>query len=272
MASTSDSSQGAGDGQGRITLADVEASFNNQVRNSFVVRHFGRPPANRITPFFYNRGWTANQMTSLRLALTGLALASLVGDGAASWALAAVLYYLVFVLDLVDGNLARLRDGATYWGRFYDGLVDRLFHTLSPLLAGIGVWSAGGAPWTMVAGAAATVLFLYQDLVRHGFQYYRLWMEQRSGPAGYRKGGAVAWAEAWLDRLTTNGFFIAPLLLLLPDGLNWFLLAGLLLQGLGGGLSLLLQLYVAYRTLLRGRKSKHAAGVDPQRETSPGLE
>ncbi|MBT7667018.1 MAG: hypothetical protein HN608_19035, partial [Rhodospirillaceae bacterium] len=66
------------DGGPYITLADVEASFNNKVLNMGIVRWFGRPIGNRLTPFFFNRGWTANQLTTSRLGLAALAMVLLI--------------------------------------------------------------------------------------------------------------------------------------------------------------------------------------------------
>jgi hypothetical protein len=120
-------------GRPRISRREVEASFNNQVRNMAIVRHIGRPIGNALTPFFYNRGWTANQMTTLRLGLAVLAVALLaMAPPSLGW-LVAVLYYLCFIGDCLDGNLARLGDGASYWGKFYDGVADRFYYTAAPV-------------------------------------------------------------------------------------------------------------------------------------------
>ncbi len=257
----------------RITRADVEASFNNQVRNMAVVRHIGRPIGNRLTPFFYNRGWTANQMTTLRLGLAVLAMVLLMALPPAYVWLVAVLYYLCFIGDCLDGNLARLNDGASYWGKFYDGVADRFYYTAAPLAAGIGLWRAGGEDWPLIAGAAATAVFTYNDLISNRLQYFKLWMEGQSGPASYRTGKLLSRLESLNDRVMTNGFFVAPLLLLLPGvGLDGYFWSTLLLQGILGGLGLLSLLYLSYRSLARARKSKHAKGVDPGQAGSPGLE
>ncbi len=261
------------DGRPRITRADVEASFNNQVRNMAVVRHIGRPIGNALTPFFYNRGWTANQMTTLRLGLAVLAMVLLMALPPGYVWLVAVLYYLCFIGDCLDGNLARLSDGASYWGKFYDGVADRFYYTAAPLAAGIGLWRASGEDWPLIAGAAATAVFTYNDLISNRLQYFKLWMEGQSGPASYRTGKLLSRLESLNDRIMTNGFFVAPLLLLLPSvGLGWYFWSTLLLQGILGGLGLLSLLYLSYRSLARARKSKHAKGVDPGQAGSPGLE
>ena len=261
------------DGRRPISRADVEASFNNQVRNMAIVRHIGRPIGNWLTPFFYNRGWTANQMTTLRLGLAVLALLLLIAAPPGLRWLAAVLYYLCFIGDCLDGNLARLSDGASYWGKFYDGVADRFYYAAAPLAAGIGMWRETSQAWPLIAGAVAAMLFTYNDLISNRLQYFRLWMEGQTGPASYRTGKALGKLENWNDRAMTNGFFAAPLLLLLPGvGLLWYFWSLLLLQGVLGGLGLLALLYLSYRSLSRARKSKHARDVDPGQTSGPGPE
>ena len=261
------------EGRRRITRREVEASFNNQVRNMAIVRHIGRPIGNRLTPYFYNRGWTANQMTTLRLGLAVLAMILLVGAPSSMAWLVAVLYYLCFIGDCLDGNLARLNDGASYWGKFYDGVADRFYYTAAPLAAGIGLWRDSGMDWPLIAGAAATAIFTYSDLISNRLQYFKLWMEGQSGPASYHTGKFLSRLESLNNRVITNGFFVAPLLLLLPGvGIGWYFWSTLLLQGVLGGLGLLSLLYLSYRSLARTRKSKHARGVDPGQAGSPGLE
>lgn len=260
-------------GRRRISRADVEASFNNQVRNMAIVRHIGRPVGNALTPFFYNRGWTANQMTSLRLGLAILAIALLAAAPPGLIWLVAVLYYFCFIGDCLDGNLARLSDGASYWGKFYDGVADRFYYAAAPLAAGIGLWRGTDLVWPVIAGAVAALVYTYNDLIANRLQFFRLWMEGQSGPASYRGGKFLSGLESFNDRIMTNGFFVAPLLLLLPGpGLSWYFWTVLALQGLCGGVGLLALLYQSFRILARARKSKHAKGVDPSQAASPGLD
>lgn len=256
-----------------INRADVEASFNNQVQNMAIVRHIGRPIGNALTPFFFNQGWTANRMTTLRLMLTLLAAIILgFGSPVVVW-LAAVMYYLCFITDCIDGNLARLGDNTSYWGKFYDGVADRLFYAIVPFAAGIGLWRQEEFVWSLVVGAVATIIYTYNDLISNRLQFFRLWMESQSGPASYRPGQFLKTVETWNDSVMTNGFFITPLCLLVPEmGLYWYFLTTLILQGICGGLGLLALLFAAARTLDRKRKSQHAKGVDPREATRPGLE
>ena len=59
----------AGDRPARVNLSDVRRSFNRKVANHFTVSWFGRPLANLATPIFYNSGWSANQVTLLRIVI-----------------------------------------------------------------------------------------------------------------------------------------------------------------------------------------------------------
>ena len=74
---------------------------------------WGRPVADAWTPFFYHRGWSANAVTALHAVLSVIALAALLFPYPYGPVLAAILFYVWFVLDFVDGNLARLRGSVT---------------------------------------------------------------------------------------------------------------------------------------------------------------
>lgn len=258
------------DGGPYITLADVEASFNNKIRNMGIVRWFGRPIGNRLTPFFFNRGWTANQLTTLRLGLAALAMVLLITLPPAFLWLVTILYYLCFVGDLLDGNLARLHDGATYWGKFYDGVADRFYYTAAPLAAAIAVWRDTGLAWPLVGGGLAAVIFTYNDLINNRLKYFVEWMEGQTSPATYRTGKVLGKLNSVNDSIMTNGFFVAPLLLLVPGvGLFGYFYATLLFQGVFAGLGLMALLYRSYRTLSRWRKSMHAVDFDPANPIKP---
>lgn len=255
----------------RITHEDVRASFNNQVRNMLWVRWIGRPVANRLTPFFFNRGWSANQMTSLRLAIAVLALLGLASGTGWCMPIAAILFYLFFIGDCLDGNLARLSDGATYWGKFYDGLADRVFYVLSPLAAGIGMWARSDDGIAIAVGALTTVAVLYNELIQTRFSFYKQWMESRRGPADDRESPITAKITATTGRVHTHASFLAPLFLFVPGGLGLYLWCLVLFQGIASGIAILAQLWNAYVVLLQPRKSMHAAGVDPRSAAAPGL-
>ena len=147
----------------RVTIADVRSSFNPKGgKDPWVLGHVFRPLAALVTPPFYNAGLSGNAVTALRAlaaiaAIVGLAL------GDPRWLpIVVVLAYVGFVLDCVDGNVVRLSNTASYYGKFADGLADGVFVFLAPFAPGLGSGFMVGqprcyclAPWSLSARCLA---------------------------------------------------------------------------------------------------------------------
>ena len=107
----------------KFTVKDVRDSFKSPATETYFIRIIYRPLSNVITPAFLNLGCSPNFLTTLRTALTILCFA---------WVIllhdfiecAAFLFATLIVLDCVDGNIARIKNQATYFGKFIDGLAD----------------------------------------------------------------------------------------------------------------------------------------------------
>jgi phosphatidylglycerophosphate synthase len=167
----------------RISIADVKATFGEtQVREAFTVRWFGRPLSDICTPAFHNHGWTANDVTYFTAVLSFLAVIGLLFEDQWILGIVVIAYYVNFVLDCVDGNLARVGDDASYWGKFIDGLADGVYGVFTPFALGIGLWLATDNGWLLIAGAATTVVALYCDMVRTRRGFFREWMVAQTGP------------------------------------------------------------------------------------------
>jgi len=113
-----------------------------------------------FTKFFVDRRLSPDVAT-LGMLLCGLAGAAL-NWGAGGFAVAgAALLVLYYVLDCVDGEVARFRGVEDMrWG-YYDYLFHLLVKPTSFVLVGAGVWRATGAAWPLFAGAAAAVATLW---------------------------------------------------------------------------------------------------------------
>jgi len=247
----------------RVTLDDVRASLNPAVKSHFTVAWFGRPIANLVTPAFYNAGWSANGVSLARAALALLGLGALLSLRSWAGAAAAAVFYACFVLDCVDGNIARLRNSVTYWGKYLDGLADSVFVLGAPLAAGTGLWLHGGPAWAMLAGALITIGSLTSQMTRGRLSFMREWMINQSGPVEAQvleRLKAPRRVQAWAAAVLVNGTFFAPLLLLVPtDGPLWYVLA-LLAVHLAPELVWTATTLIEARILLdRGRRSIHAA-------------
>jgi phosphatidylglycerophosphate synthase len=206
----------------RITIAEVRASINPKMEVHPSVSIFGRPLANLITPGFHNRGWTANNMTVARswMAIGGMLL--LAFPDPHLWQLSVGIYYLNFVLDCVDGNLARVQNDASYYGKFLDGVSDFIYPSLSAFVLGIGCWLYFDQPLAIILGACITIASVSNQMVRNRLSFFREWMVGLTGKLTEEelaKAVRVRKFQQKMAFLLVNGYFIAILLLLVPNPL-----------------------------------------------------
>jgi phosphatidylglycerophosphate synthase len=251
--------------QGRMTLADVRASYNSNVKSHFSVGWFGRPLANLVTPFFFNIGSTANGVTGARVLLAVVCLAALALPGMGGAVFACVGFYICFVLDCVDGNLARLRGAVTYWGKFIDGLADFTFILGAPLAASIGIYWAGGDAVWVLAGCLVTAMSSISQMTRSRLSFFREWMVGQGGPLSddvTRLAERSRRVQSRAAKIYVNGTFFMPLLLLVPDhGRVMFVVAAIMLQALPEVIWLGATIGEARIILARPRKSIHSPPV-----------
>ncbi len=245
-----------------ITIGEVRSSFNRAVSNHWSVTWFGRPLANVMTPFFYNSGWTANQVTLARTVISLLGLIALCLGTQLSLIFAVIAFYFGFVLDCVDGNISRLHTSVSYWGKFIDGLSDSVFVTFAAFATGIGIWRQEGDDVWLLVGALITVLSLTCQAVRNRLSFFREWMVSQSGPLTkketkhLRDGAAL---ETKVTAVIVNGTFIAPAILIYPGTSTYYLIVLAIVQGLMDSIWIGVLLLQARAILRRGRKSIHAA-------------
>lgn len=204
----------------KITLEDVRASMGGHVRAHYTVKWFGRPIGNLLTPMFHNSGWTANGVTGARTVLSFLAVALLCTGEFGGAVVAVALYTVVFILDCVDGNLARLGQSVTYWGKFIDGLSDMVFPFFAPIAVGVGIWTQAGDGIYVIVGAVCGMVSMASQLVRNRLSFMREWMVSQSGPLAddvSEKLIGIRSNQKWVAAVYVNASFFAPLLLLVPD-------------------------------------------------------
>jgi phosphatidylglycerophosphate synthase len=248
----------------RITIEDVRRSFDAAHGRTMpaCAVYFGRPAADLITPLFYNTGWTANGVTMLRTLVSFAALACL-GSGRQPLLFAAgALALFAFVLDYVDGHLARLDDNATYWGKFADGLGDYIFPAFGMLAVGCGLWMSTGQGGYMLAGGAVTCVVLSVRVVRDRFRYFESWMAAKTGPLDetqIRRAAPWRRGERLIAGHAANVRTAALLLLFVPDGGVAYFWVALAVQGASEAVWLGCILRYASVELDRWRRSDHAA-------------
>lgn len=270
MSESETSSRGSAQGRRRITVADVRASWDRKVPDAFIMAWFQRPAADLVTAPFYNAGWTANGVTALRTAVLAAAVAGLAFGHPIVNIFVAMAFYVNFILDVVDGNVARLDDDASYWGKFADGLSDYLYTLFGPLAAGIGVYVATGETAAVIAGATLAVVSALTHITRSRLSFFRDWMINETGSLTAAEQTARApylKLEKMLAHVSVTLPVLAPLLLLLPNGSLYFLAALVVIQGPSDFIWFFVILAQANVILRRKRTSiraaKSQAGVRP---------
>ena len=250
-------------GPARIGVAQVRASLNPNVEVEAPVRWFGRPLANLITPYFHNNGWTANGVTAARGWLGLLSVAFLAVPQPYVWPVAALGYYACFVLDCVDGNLARIQGNATYYGKFLDGAVDFVFPIGAALCAGAGAWLQYEEPVWFGLGAAIAVACAFNHMLRSRLSFFREWMVAQTGPLTDTETTAAKSAQRVqriVGAIYGNGYFLSVAVLLLPrGGATAFLILTAIVQLLPDLVWIATTLAESKATLGRTRTSRHAA-------------
>ncbi len=109
------------------------------------------------TPHLANLGMTANQATTLGL-VAGLAAAACFAQGGTAWQVAgAVLFFVYYLLDYCDGELARMLGTSSRFGALYDDIVDGVVHAAFFLGVGFAAMTAFADPLWFWFGAAAAL-------------------------------------------------------------------------------------------------------------------
>lgn len=135
-----------------------------------MARRISRPAALRLTQIAVAWGLSANQATLLAW-VCGVAAAAAFGWGTvAGWLLGAGLLQLWYLLDHVDGQLARLRGTASLDGAGLDYLMHHTINLLVPLGVGYGLFARRGEPLWLLVGLVWGVSLLLATL-QHDVRY-----------------------------------------------------------------------------------------------------
>ncbi len=122
-----------------LTEAYDTASRNHDRQMDFLGAHVYRPLSFSMTVPFLRSGWSANQVTWLRIAVTVIAFGLLALGQRWSVVAGATLCLANVFLDLIDGNLARLQ-GPSEFGGFLDEITDILVKIFTPVAVAVGLY------------------------------------------------------------------------------------------------------------------------------------
>ncbi len=141
----------------------------SQTRTKFVPPYLfwkvACPLAWPITYIMANMGVRPNSATSLRLVLAILSFGLMLTQNGLAYDLAVGIFFIAVLLDNVDGQLARVLDAASYFGKMYDGIVDSILDVGLPFILGIHVYLFTGDIAGIIYGATASLSHAMVQLV-----------------------------------------------------------------------------------------------------------
>ena len=135
---------------GKVSIKDIRATYSKdkmvfERRNRVWFYYTGRLPSFYLTRIFLRLNISANQATYISL-IVGLASCVFLALGSYMLKLVgALMVNLGFVLDCVDGNIARYRKSFSPFGEFIDALVGYIVTAFLFMSLGIGAFIDPGS-------------------------------------------------------------------------------------------------------------------------------
>lgn len=173
--------------RGRPSLAELERRCqkpNHQRVGTWMARRIARPAALRITWWLAPWGVSANMMTWFAWAVSMASAWAFAAGSVWGWTWGALLLQLWYLLDHVDGQLARLRRTVSLDGVQLDYLMHHSVSLAIPLGVGFGMFQQSGQTLWLLAGAmwgwGELLLGLQNDAQYKAF-FHRLWTLRDQG-------------------------------------------------------------------------------------------
>ncbi|HJT30508.1 MAG TPA: CDP-alcohol phosphatidyltransferase family protein, partial [Pirellulales bacterium] len=170
----------------RPSLAELEVRCqkpDHRRLGNWMARRISRPAALRITWIVHPWGVSAHAMTVAALACAIAAAVAFARGDVAGWLAGAALLQLWYLLDHVDGQLARLHGAATLDGMQLDYLMHHVVNLVIPWGAGFGLMQATGTTAWLIAGLVWSLGLLLLGLVNDArYKSFMGRLEQLEGP------------------------------------------------------------------------------------------
>jgi phosphatidylglycerophosphate synthase len=134
-----------------ISFLKVSCDTQKAKERVFISRCIYRPVSFYISIPFVLLGFSANQVTWIRLGVALVSMVFLAADRHWAIVVGSLLYAIQVLLDYVDGNIARLSDKTSYLGSFLDGIVGVLADVLMPISVSLGLFLMPDQNLTFIA-------------------------------------------------------------------------------------------------------------------------
>lgn len=162
----------------RHTLKSVIKSFDVKADEASMSFYFFFRPLSFCAAYAALRlKITANQASLVSLIFGAAGMAFFIIGGQHLFNLGILCYFLYIIFDCVDGNIARVTNTATYYGKFIDGAIGGLIETLLPFSIGAGLYFASHDVLYLFGGAATALIFSFALVVINRAAFVNRWIK-----------------------------------------------------------------------------------------------
>lgn len=191
-------------------------------RQFLLYRYVYRPCSFPLSTLFILLGVSANQVSMLNVLLLLVTLSIFAFGGSGSILLASALYFLFYVLDFADGNIARFHGTPSYFGKLLDGVIDTLGFLVFAVVGvantrdGLG-WFPSDVELTLAIGTSIGALIQQNYRFRLAYLKREKGLETGDVTVNAIKGALSRWRQigATLQWLQVNVAVSAPVALLI---------------------------------------------------------
>lgn len=149
----------------KYSLSDVRNSIIPGSDKYWVFRFIIRPLSNYVTVPFLNLGFSANQVSFFRLFLVFLSFLIIIIPGYNAQLIAVTIICFSIILDCVDGNICRVKNSASFFGKFVDGIVDGIFVSFFPLFLGLSLFVEHVSAYWVFIGIVCCIVSLISQWI-----------------------------------------------------------------------------------------------------------
>ena len=130
----------------------IESQDYSKVYSLFLFKYIFIPLAWPLTWVFANIGASPNQITLLRMLIILLSFVLIIIEANL---FCFIIMYMCLILDCCDGQIARLTNKATHFGKFFDGWIDSFFDITFPIIIAIYSYKQSNEDQILIIGLSA---------------------------------------------------------------------------------------------------------------------
>lgn len=164
------------------SFSQVKNSFDSTAdRSSIISRYVFRPVSFYLAYIVLIFNVTPNTATFFSF-LFGLISIVLLAMGGRLFSILGVLFYFLYIVfDFIDGNIARVKNHATYYGKFLDGAVDAFIESLLPFCFSLSFFIYRQSLMVLFLGMGTSLLLLYAYLLLTRVSFFSRWIAIEEG-------------------------------------------------------------------------------------------